>query len=111
MALLAALDAELAENSASHGMLDDTPLVWSAAESAVRESIAWTVDRLVDLRIAYRTSQDDKIRVKLSAEVRLLETNLARLLKSVPTDLPATPSIRSQKASRAAQKRWRNAAP
>jgi hypothetical protein len=56
-------------------------------------------------------SDDDKVRVKMSAELRLLETSLARLLKSVSTDLPAEPSLRSQKAARAANARWRNAAP
>jgi hypothetical protein len=85
-------------------------LVWSAAEQAVRESIAWTVDRLVDLRARYLASEDDKTRVKISGELRLLETSLARLLKAVPTDLPAPVSIRSRKAQQAANKRWKHAA-
>jgi hypothetical protein len=84
--------------------------VWSAAERAVREAIACTVDRKVDLWGRYHASDDDKIRVKLSGELRLLETSLARLLKSVSTDLPSAPSLRSEKASRAANKRWQGAA-
>jgi hypothetical protein len=107
-ALLDELDAELADSSAERGLLE--PLVWSAAEQAVREAIACTVDRKVDLWNRYRASDDDKIRVKLSGELRLLETSLARLLKSVSTDLPAAPSLRSEKASRAANKRWQGAA-
>jgi hypothetical protein len=108
LALLAELDAELAENSAQRGQLD--PLEWSAAEQANRESIAWTVDRLVDLRARYLACEDDKTRVKISGELRLLEASLSRLLKSVPTDLPAPVSIRSRKARAAANQRWRNAA-
>jgi hypothetical protein len=108
VALLDELDVELADNSAERGELE--PLVWSAAEQAVREAIACTVDRKVDLWARYHASDDDKMRVKLSGELRLLETSLARLLKSVSTDLPATPSLRSEKASRAANKRWRDAA-
>jgi hypothetical protein len=108
LGLLASLDAELAENSAELGLFE--PLVWSAAEQAVRESIACTVDRQVDLWPRYYASDDDKTRVKISGELRLLETNLARLLKCVPTELPPKPSIRSRKAARAANKRWRHAA-
>jgi hypothetical protein len=108
VALLDELDAELADNSAEQGLLE--PLVWSAAEQAVREAIACTVDRKVDLWARYHASDDDGMRVKLSGELRLLETSLARLLKSVSTDLPASPSIRSEKASRAAHRRWQGAA-
>lgn len=108
VALLDELDAELADNSAEQGRLE--PLVWSAAEQAVREAIACTVDRKVDLWARYHASDDDKMRVKLSGELRLLETSLARLLKSVSTDPPATPSLRSEKASRAANMRWQDAA-
>jgi hypothetical protein len=111
VALLSSLDSELAENSAALGLLEDAPLVWSAAEEAVRESIARTVDRNVDLWHRYLASDDDKTRVKLSAELRLLETSLARLLKSVKTDLPVAPSIRSAKAAKAANARWSRAAP
>jgi hypothetical protein len=103
-ALLAELDAELAENSAERGLLD--PLVWSAAERAARESIARTVDRQQDLWARYHASDDDKTRVQISGELRLLEASLSRLLKAVPTDLPAPVSIRTQKARRAADSRW-----
>jgi hypothetical protein len=110
VALLDELDTELADNSAERGLLE--PLVWSAAEQAVREAIACTVDRKVDLWARYHASDDDKMRVKISGELRLLETSLARLLRNVKTDLPmpANPSHRSRKASRAANKRWGNAA-
>lgn len=106
--LLDELDAELANNTAEQGLLE--PLVWSAAEQAIRESIACTVDRKLDLWARYHASDDDGMRVKLSGELRLLEASLARLLKSVSTDLPAAPSVRSEKASRAANKRWQDAA-
>lgn len=110
LALLAALDQELAENSADLGLTDDAPLGWSAAESAVRELIADAVDRKVDLWRSYRASDDAKVRVKLSAEIRLMEQSIARLLKQVSTELPAVPSLRSQKAARAARLRWNRGA-
>jgi len=112
LALLAELDAELAEKSAALELVGDDRLYWSAAEEAVRELIACTVDRKLDLWRRYHATDDDKTRVKLSAEQRLLETSLARLLKSVNTDLPieTRPSVRSQKASRAANARWHRAA-
>lgn len=102
VALLAELDAELAENSAAHGLLE--PLVFSAAERAILESIARNVDRSVDLWARYRTSEDDQTRAKLSAELRLLETGLKGLLAAVKTDIPAPKSAR---AVHAAETRWR----
>jgi hypothetical protein len=102
MALMAELSAELAENSAARGLLE--PLVWSAAERAVLESVARNVDRTVDLWARYHASDDDKIRAKLSAELRLLETSLKGLLAAVKTDIPAPKSAR---ATHAAETRWR----
>jgi len=104
VALLAELDAELAESSAARGLLD--PLEWTAAERATLENAAWTVDRLEDLRGAYRAADDAKVRVKISGELRLLETSLARLLKAVPTDLPAP---KADRPAHAANARWRRA--
>ncbi len=101
VALLAELDAELAENSAAHGLLE--PLVFSAAERAILESIARNVDRTVDLWVRYRASDDDQARAKLSAELRLLETGLKSLLGAVKTDIPAPKSAR---AVHAAETRW-----
>jgi hypothetical protein len=105
MALLAELDAELAENSAAHGMLE--PLEFSAAERAMLESIARNVDRTVDLWARYGASDDDKARAKLSTELRLLETSLKSLLAAVKTDLPAPKSAR---AVHAAETRWNRGA-
>lgn len=103
--LLRSLDEELAENSAEHGLLE--PLDWSAAERAVRELIARNVDRQTDLWLRWQASDDDKTRVKLSAEIRLLETSLARLLRQVDTDLPLPRSRASEKAAKAARVKWR----
>jgi hypothetical protein len=109
VALLAALDLELAENSAEQGRLE--PLVWSAAEQALRELLAGSVDRRVDLWRDYEASEDHKARLKMSAEIRLTDQNIARLLGQIKTDLPPAPSLRSQKAARAANARWSRAAP
>jgi hypothetical protein len=105
-ALLAALDAELKENSEERGLSDDEALSWSAAESAVLDMVACAVDRKVDLWARYLASDDDKVRVKLSTEIRLLESSIARLLKQVSTDLPEPESRVSQKARAAARVRW-----
>ena len=101
--VLAGLDAELAANSQQIGQ----PLEWSAAESAFRELIADTIDRRVDLQALYADSVDDpKVRLKVCAELRLIETALARLLSRIKTELPAAPSLTSRKASQAARRRW-----
>jgi hypothetical protein len=45
-------------------------------------------------------------RIALSAELRLLESTLARLLESVKTDIGASESLRTISARRAARARW-----
>jgi hypothetical protein len=44
--------------------------------------------------------------VKLSAELRLLESSIARLMKQVDMDMPVQQSPTSRKASKAARTRW-----
>lgn len=107
IALLAALEEELAASSEERG---GDPLEWSAAERTVLELVADSVDRRIDLWVQYREARDDtKLRIKLSTELRLLEANIARLLKQIKTDLPPEQSRRSQKASQAASARWNRA--
>jgi hypothetical protein len=101
--LLAALDAELAAASEHRGQ----KLVWTAAESAVLDDIAFTVDRMVRLRRDWSRAEDPKLRIRLSAELRLLETSKARLLKQVTPDLPRPESMRTIRARRAVNARWR----
>ncbi|ULP45940.1 hypothetical protein [Mycolicibacter virginiensis] len=111
MALLQALNTELAQKSDAMGLPPDQPLEWSAVELATLEMIAAAIDRRADLYGSYRATDDDKIRVKLAGEIRLLETAVDRMLRRVHTDLPAAPSLTSVKAQRAANTRWaRNAA-
>jgi hypothetical protein len=51
---------------------------------------------------AYPACQDDpKAKVKVSAELRLLEASIARLLKQISTEPPSPRSLRSEKAARA----------
>ena len=100
--MLAGLDAELADNAELLGV----SLEWSAAERALRELVADTVHRRADLLTMYRAADDAALRVKLSAELRLSETSLGRLLKQVSTKLAAPPSRKSQKAAAAAKARW-----
>ena len=67
---------------------------------------------------AYDAAADDKARVKLSAEVRLLEGSIGRLLKLINTtpvikSPPPPQNIYDRQASRhgrkAAESRWRRA--
>jgi hypothetical protein len=101
--LLAALDAELAAASELRGQ----SLVWTAVESAVLDDIAFAQDRIVRLRRDWSRTEDVKLRVKLSAEIRLLESSKARLLKQVTPDLPAAESARTIRARKAVNARWR----
>jgi len=100
--VLAALDAELAAASDRRGQR----MVWTAAETAVLALISSTIDRKVWLRRAWSRTDDVKLRLKLSAELRLVETSLARLLKHVTPDVPAPPSLQTVKARKAANARW-----
>ena len=63
-------------------------LAWSAAERLLREAVADAVDRKVDLKHRWAASTQDAARVKLSAELRLTEGEIARLLRGIKTDLP-----------------------
>lgn len=106
--MLAALDDQLAAVAAA---TTDAPrrkkLTWSADEVALREVIAETIDRKVDLRKRYEATDDVHAAVKLSSELRLLDATLARVLKQLKPAMPAAPTPRrSQKASQAAKTRW-----
>jgi hypothetical protein len=105
--VLRELDSELAAVSERAGR----SLVWTAADKELLALIADTIDRKVDLTVLYEATPDISPRVKLSAEIRLLEGSLARLLRMVRTDVPEVrqpePSyVRSARASRAAKARW-----
>jgi hypothetical protein len=58
------------------------------------------------LKRLYAKADDAKTLVKLSAELRLLEASVGRLLRPVNVDMPAPASLRTQKAQRAARARW-----
>lgn len=103
VAVLAGLDAELAQNSKRMGL--SRPLVWSTAESAVRELIADTIDRRTALMRLYEQCDDPRLVLSFSAELRLLEASVARLLRQIKTDMPAAPSLTSVKARNAAMVR------
>jgi hypothetical protein len=100
--LLRHFDSELAAASARRG---DT-LVFTPQEHAVLGLISAQIDRKVDLKRLYAKADDAKTLVRLSAELRLLEASVARLLKQVNVDMPAPSSLRTQKAQRAAHARW-----
>src|SRR5262245_43820461 len=100
--MLQELDAELADSSARAG----TTLVWTAADRELLNLIADTIDRHADLAAHYANADEVKVRVTLSAEMRLLEGSLSRLLKQVQTDIPAPESQTTIKARRAAMVRW-----
>ncbi|BBY44267.1 hypothetical protein MCEL_25620 [Mycolicibacterium celeriflavum] len=67
------------------------------------EMIACAVDRKVDLSQQYADTDDPKLRIRLSGELRLLQAHITQLLKQVKTNLPAPPSRTTQKASQAAR--------
>jgi hypothetical protein len=100
--VLRQLDEELAAASQATGK----PLVWTAADRELLTLIADTIDRKVQLRREYEKTEGIHSRVRLSAEVRLLEGSLARLLKMVHTDIPQPVSATTRKAQHAARVRW-----
>jgi hypothetical protein len=96
------LDAELAAVSKRTGRT----LEWGAAERETLSLITDALDRKADLAKMYATSHDAKVMVKLAGEIRLIESHVSRLLKTVKAEAPAPVSRTSQKASAAARVRW-----
>jgi short-subunit dehydrogenase len=96
------LDEQLAASAAASGRT----LVWTAQDRAVLELIASAIDRKNDLQRYYEAADEAKTLAKISAELRLTEASIARLLKQVSTDAPQTMSLRSVKAQRAVRARW-----
>jgi short-subunit dehydrogenase len=96
------LDKQLAATAAASGRT----LVWTAQDREVLELIASAIDRKCDLQRDYAAAEEAKTLAKISAELRLTEASIARLLKQVSTDAPQPMSLRSLKAQRAARVRW-----
>jgi hypothetical protein len=97
---------ELDKELASAGLRSGQDLVWSAQEEAILGLISDEIDRKQSILEAWDEATDPKVQCKLSAEARLLEQSIARLLKLMKTDLPARPSNKTLMARRAANARW-----
>ena len=101
--LLAEFTSYLAAASTRRG----ETLSFTPQEQAVLGLISAQIDRKCDLKRMYAKAADDpKVLVKLSAELRLLEASIARLMKQVQVDMPMQQSPTSRKASKAARTRW-----
>jgi len=102
--VLCALNAELAAAAKEAGR----ELVWSAAEREVLDLITEQIDRKVELAQRYDEADQVRVKIALATEVRLTEVAIARLLKTISTEVPVDPplSATSMKARRAAQSRW-----
>jgi hypothetical protein len=97
------LDQQLADAGRGAGMT----LVWSAAEREILDLIRDQINRKCDLQRDYAAAEDARTRVQVSAELRLLESSVERLLRRIKTDVPAAPeSIATVRARAAATKRW-----
>ena len=97
---------ELDKERAAAGLRLGQNLVWSAGEEAILGLICDETDRKTRLLEAWEECTDPKVQCQLSAEARLLEQSIARLLKLIKTDLPAPESSKTVKARRAANARW-----
>lgn len=107
MKLLRQLNSDLA----AAGQRSGRDLEWSAQERALLGLICDQTDRRSELYAEYRGTEDTKARVKLSAELRLLEGSISRLLKGVSTDVSGGAprqyeSQASRRAQHAALARW-----
>lgn len=100
--VLRELDKDLSDARSRQGV----NLVWSAAEASILAQIASVLDRKADFLAVYEAAEDVKTRLKVSAEVRLLEGLSARLVRMVKTDLAQPESMTTVKARRAAKRRW-----
>lgn len=102
-AVLRSLDEQLALVGQERG----EQLEWSPQERFQLDLLVAEIDRTVDLTSMYDGCGDDvKLKVKLSAELRLLRQSTARMIASIKTELPERPTPTSRKARRAANARW-----
>lgn len=99
----------------AHGEAHGVSLSWSVPELAIIEQIQDQIDRKQQVMAAYDAATDDKTRLKFSAEARLLEGSIGRLLKLINTTpaiktAPPRRNIYDEQASRhgrkAANARW-----
>lgn len=68
--------------------------------------ISSILDRKAEFSELYESAEDTKTKLKISAEMRLLEQAAARLLRGINTDVAPAPSRRTLMARRAAAARW-----
>ena len=93
------------------GRATGQPMQWTPEESAVIDMICDAYDRKSQLEKALAGAEDDKARVKLAGEIRLIESHTARLLKQIRIPLPTQQeSRRTTRARQAANARWNKAA-
>ncbi len=100
--MLRELNVQLAAAGERSGM----KLSWTPQETEALRLLADQIDRKCELFAEYQQAVEPKAKVALSAEVRLLENSIGRMLKTVQTELPAPSSLRSAKARKAALTRW-----
>jgi hypothetical protein len=102
--LLAALDADLAGTGAATG----DELIWDTNDNEIREAVALTIDRRARLRQLWEQTTDESLLVKLSVELRQVDSAIAKMLKDLQASIepPEPKSLTSIKASRAAATRW-----
>ena len=100
--VLRALDKQLAAAGERSGI----NMSWTPQETETLRLLADQIDRKCELFNAYQRAEDAKAKVVLSAELRLLEGSISRMLKTVQTDMPQPSSLRSAKARKAALTRW-----
>ncbi|SCX32933.1 hypothetical protein [Mycolicibacterium fluoranthenivorans] len=106
--LLKALDAELEDAGKSAG----ETLFWSAEEAELRKFIGDAVTRKCALARAFDKATSASARLTFSAEIRLLETHISKMLKELRSGMPdeqqsAPSTVTSMKASHAANSRWK----
>lgn len=102
--LLADLDADLA--AAGEAIGDE--LLWDTNDTEIREALALTVDRRARLRQVWATTKDESLLVKLSVELRQLDSAIVKMLTELRSAMepPQPQSLTSIKARRAADTRW-----
>lgn len=100
--MIKALNDELADAGKRQG----AALSWTVAEREALDILASTIDRRVRVAAMCAQSDDAKVVVKLSVELRQLDNTVVKILKTVNTEPPAAPTLTSIKARRAINTRW-----
>jgi hypothetical protein len=104
------LKRELDNQLQSVAAATNRQLAWSPTESALIEQVLDALDRKSALQADWAAADNADARLRIAAEIRLIEAHTERVLRRIVIEAPAAPPASrgntSRKAQAAANSRW-----